>query len=212
MARNEEVTMSKARLHLWVIGILVTSVLVWNQAARADSHQWRFNELYSNEDGTIQFIEMKECCGFTAEWNLAPKWILAVNADHQYTFRSDLTGDTANRHLLLATAGFAALEGVPTPDAIIPDGFLPIGGDVLEYWMYGSIPKRLYGALPLDGFSALQIGGPGPDGQGGTEDDVTTIDVNSPTNYAGESGSIGPVPVRPTTWGAIKRLALDQGR
>ena len=206
--------MSKTRLHLWMIGILVTSTLVWNQTARADSHQWRFNELYSNANGTVQFIEMKECCGFTSEWNIAPKWILAVNANHQYTFTSDLTGDTANKYLLLATQGFADLEGLPTPDAIIPDGFLPIGGDVLEYWLYGTIIRRLYGPLPLDGISALQIGGYGPDNQGGTPDDVTTVGVNSPTNYAGESGSITPasVPVRPTTWGAIKRLALDQGR
>jgi hypothetical protein len=33
----------------------------------------------------------------------------------------------------VATTAFAALPGAPTPDYVLPDGFLPIGGGTLGY-------------------------------------------------------------------------------
>jgi len=153
---------------------------VWGACAApglAASHLWRFNEIYSNADGTIQFIEMKECCGATSEWALNGKWILAVNANNQFNFDENLTGDTAFKHLLLATAGFAALPGVPEPDFIMPDGFLPFEGDTLEYWLYGPATwSYADGQLPLDGTLSLNVD--------------YTVGVNSPTNYAGETGTV----------------------
>src|SRR5262245_20066033 len=91
----------------------LTLVVLSAVPALAGSHLWRFNEIYSNADGTIQFIEMQECCGATEEIGLNTKWILAVNADNQFTFNHNLSGNTATKYLLLATAGFAALDGVP---------------------------------------------------------------------------------------------------
>ncbi len=145
--------------------------------ASAGSHLWRFNEIYSNADGTIQFIEMKECCGSVAEWGLGDKWVLAVNTGNQYTFPENVSGDTAFQHLLLATEGFAALPGVPKPDYIIPDAFIPFDGDTFEYWLY-KFATWTYakGELPLDGLMSLN------------EDHTTG--VNSPTNFAGETGSV----------------------
>ena len=172
---------------LSALGLILA--LAWAGQVNAASHQWRFNELFTNSDGTIQFIEMKECCGFSAEHEISGKWILVVGADNQYTFRSNLTGDTANRHLLLATQGFADILGAPTPDFIIPDNFIPTDGDSLEYWMYSNATIE-YPQLPTDGITSLNVGG--------------TTGQNSPTNYAGESGSIDVTPVLPSTWGRMK--------
>lgn len=195
----------------WKVGVGALTLLLFllgAASARAASHQWRFNELFSSADGTIQFIEMQECCGFTQEWELQTKWILTVHADHKYTFRSNLTGNTANKYLLLATQGFANIPGAPAPDIIIPNGFLPVGGDTLEYAPYYSTATRVYGPLPLDGVTALEVG-PGQDGISETSDDIYAPAVNSPTNYSGQSGSIDlTVPVRPITWGAIKARGL----
>jgi len=168
------------------IGLIL--VLAWAGQLNAASHQWRFNELFTNSDGTIQFIEMKECCGFSAEHELDGKWILVVGGT-QYNFRGNLTGDTSNKHLLLATQGFADLPGAPAPDFIIPDNFLPAGGDTLEYWMYPNATVE-YPPLPTDGITSLTVGG--------------ATGQNSPTNYAGESGSIDVTPVLPSTWGRMK--------
>ena len=97
----------------WIGVLLFLLLLAATRPAGAASHQWRFNELFSNADGTIQFIEMQECCGFNSEWALQSKWILVVHANHKYTFRSSLTGNTANKYLLLATQGFADIPGAP---------------------------------------------------------------------------------------------------
>jgi serralysin len=176
----------------WVGCVAMIVAAVWHGPADAASHQWRFHEIFSNADGSVQFIEMQECCGFTAEVNLGGKWILAVDASHQYDFPENLTGNTANKYLLLATQAFADLPGAPTPDQIIPQNFLPLGGDTLEYWLY-SAATWTYGGLPTDGTTSLDRDG--------------STDVNSPTNYAGETGSIdASVPVDGTTWGAIKAL------
>jgi serralysin len=178
------------------------------QTAHACAHQWRFNELFTNSSGSVQFIEMQECCGFTAEWFTGSKWILARHVNHKFTFSHNMSGNTSHRYLLLGTQTFANIPGAPAPDFIIPDGFLPVGGDTLEWWMYPNATRR-YTALPHDGMTALLVG-PGPDGISGTADDVNETAVNSPTNFAGQSGSISVsgVPAEPTTWGRIKSRAL----
>ncbi len=161
------------------LAVALSALLAGAAPVSAASHLWRFNEIYSNADGTIQFIEMKECCGGVAEWGLGEKWVLAVNAGNQFIFPENLSGDTAFQHLLLATAGFAALPGVPKPDFIIQDGFLPFDGDTLEYWLYPAATwSYAEGELPLDGILSLNV-------------DHTT-GVNSPTNFAGETGSVMP--------------------
>ena len=165
----------------WIDLLLPLLSLLAGQPALAASHQWRFNELFSNADGTIQFIEMQECCGFTGETSLSSKWILAVHVDHKYTFRSNLTGNTANKYLLLATQGLADTPGAPAPDFIIPNGFLPLNGDTLEYAPYYDTATRIYGALPQDGISSLEVG-PGPDRRAHRYYYGNTTPINSPTN------------------------------
>jgi hypothetical protein len=150
----------------------------------AASHLWYFNEIFSNPDRTIQFIELKECCGATAERGLSGKWIKSDANAVQFNFPGNLSGNTANRHLLLATAGFAALPGAPTPDYIIPSGFFPLNtANTLRYWLYsdpGSTMSYASGAVPTDGVTSLSWGG--------------ATGVNSPTNYSGATGSVNAAP------------------
>ena len=154
--------------------------------ALAGSHLWRIHEVFSNGDGSVQFIEMKECCGGNNEQGLTGRWILSAATGSQFFFPGNLSGDTANQHLLLATQSFADLPGAPTPDYIIDPNFLDINADTLTYWNY---PAATFiftaGQLPTDGVTsrvclANNAGG------------CTMFDtqVNSPTNFAGETGSI----------------------
>jgi hypothetical protein len=155
---------------------------------QAGSHLWVIKEVFSNADGTIQFIEMKECCGANNEIFLQGKWVRAVVAAHQFNFPANLPpGSTANKYLLLATAGFAALPGAPAPDYIIEDNFFNIADDRLLYWH--SYPSATFdfapGAVPTDGIHSLVC--LANNGQGCT---TFEVQVNSPTNFAGESGSV----------------------
>ena len=153
--------------------------------AMAGSHSWRINEIFSNADGTIQFIEMKECCGFDNEIGLANKWIRSKTTKNMFIFPANLVPPTGDRYLLLGTAAYAALPGAPAPDYIIPASFFAIDGDSIEYWLYTPATMTFGpGELPTDCINSLHDGGvdrnfPGP---------------NSPTNYADESGAINACP------------------
>lgn len=174
------------------LGLSLALLCLGPTAAYSGAHSWRFNEVFSNADGTVQFIELQESAGNSFEVNLDGKWITETVNGTTFNFPGNLTGDTANRHLLLATAAFAALAGAPTPDYIIPENFLPLDSDNLEYWFYSAANWGYgVGQLPTDGTNSLN-----PD---------YTTGINSPTNYAGESGSVdagatlaaNPLPVTP---------------
>ncbi len=150
-------------------------------SAMAGGHTWRVNELFSTADGTIQFIELKECCGMNAEIAVGGHDV-SSNAN-SYFFPGNLACCvaypnccTAGKNVLLATAGFAALIGAPTPDNIIPAGFFSVAGDTITYWVY-STQTFLAGALPTDGINSLNYPG-------------ATTAANSPTNYAGATASL----------------------
>lgn len=164
--------------------------------AAAKNHLWKFSEFYSNADGTIQFIEMQECCGSDEEVELSGADI-SSNAN-SYDFPNDLVGPTANTWMLIATAGFAALPGAPTPDYIIPDNFFDPAGDTLRYRGSFDIVALAPGVLPTDGTQSLERVWPST---------VLTPIVNSPTNFAGVSGSVG----LPAVFTAPPLLVLGAG-
>ncbi len=154
--------------------------------ALAGSHLWRIHEVFSNGDGSVQFIEMEECCGANNEIFINGRWILSAATGSQLIFPENLSGDTANQHLLLATQSFADLPGAPTPDYIIDPDFLDLNADTLTYWNYtaATFPYSA-GALPTDGSNSLVC--LANDFEGCT---MFETQVNSPTNFAGETGTI----------------------
>jgi hypothetical protein len=158
--------------------------------APVNSHLWVVNELFSSADGTVQFIEMRECCGSTFENSLANKKIFSDATGHQYTFPANVPGNTAHRSLLLATASFAVLPGAPTPDFVIPENFFSTTADTIRWHIYPDATLSFTaGQLPLDGLRSFNRG--------------TGTQINSPQNYAGQSGSVNvaaPVPGMPVGW------------
>ena len=149
--------------------------------AMAASHGWEINEVFSNADGTIQFIELMNPTAAGNETGLNGKWVLSVVGGMQFDFPGNLPCNdcTAFKHLLLATAGFAALPGAPTPDYIIADNFFALDGDTIEYWFYDSWSFGP-GDLPTNGFHSLNR-------------DLTT-GPNTPTNFADETGEVNACP------------------
>jgi len=153
-------------------------------------HTWRVNEIFSNSDGTIQFVELKECCGLPNEVNTSGKRVESSSTGSQFTLtQNQAPGSTANLHILLGTAGFAALSGAPTPDYILNDNFIGLDSDTINLFPNGSADISFgSGELPLDGVLSLHDDGTG-----------FLVLANSPTNTAGVSGSIdagggGPTP------------------
>jgi hypothetical protein len=154
--------------------------------AHAKNHLWRFTEVFSNATGTIQFIEMQECCGADEETEMSLTSITSNAAT--YNFPNDLSGPTGHRWLLVATQGFARLPGAPAPDYIMPDGFFNPAGDTLRYRGVTDMIQFATGQLPTNGIDSIQR-----DLQTGT----TTVGVNSPINFANQSGTVNAAPAVP---------------
>lgn len=167
--------------------LLSLALLLPGGRADAGSHLWDLSEVFSNADGTIQFIELHQPTAACCELGMNGKWVRSLATGNQFTFPANLTGNTAFTSILLGTAGFAALPGAPAVDHIIPDNFFSTAGDTIELFVYDSVNTTSF-PVPLDGTSALQkdhatgVWGTGP---------------NSPTNYAGATGNVdagGPPP------------------
>jgi hypothetical protein len=154
-------------------------------SAHGFAHLWQITEVYTNSSGTLQFIELFDANfgeEFTAGQSINVSNI-GFSQTNTFTFPGNLTPPTANKHMLLGTAGIQA-AGAPAPDFIIPSGFLfQAGGDISFF----GANSDSYTALPTDG-SLARIW------QGGNA-------TNTPTNYAGQSGTI--VVPEPATLGLL---------
>ncbi|HEY1381938.1 MAG TPA: hypothetical protein VGF55_34385 [Gemmataceae bacterium] len=159
--------------------------------ARAAFHLWSIQEVYTNSSGTLQFIELTDTPpfdpgppfgGFQNFVNGMTVNVSNTGATQTNTFTvpgGPLPGDTFGHTLLFGTSGIQA-AGAPAPDYIIPDGFLFQSGGSVS--LFGGITNSgPYTALPTDG----QL----------SRDWATGLNlINSPTNYAGQTGVITPVP------------------
>ena len=169
------------------LGILAAlTVLALAPRSFAGHHLWDTTEIFSNASGTVQFIEI-----FTADDNeqgIGPFSI--TSGANTFNFVTNCpTSMTANHWVLVATSNFAALPGAVTPDYILPSNFFATGGGTINY--AGGVDVWNYGAVPTDGVHSLLRNG--------------STAVNSPTNFAGQSGSVDlsvVVPALPT-WGLV---------
>lgn len=166
-------------------------------------HLWRVKEIFSNASGTIQFIEIATCCGSTTE-NFLGGHVLQSNT-HSFTFPSNVAGETLNKHVLLATSGFAALAGAPTPDHIIADNFFSTDADTITFSVYDTLVFPS-GKLPTNGTTSLNKD---PD----DASDTTFAARNSPTNFADQTGVVtavsGPPAVPDGSWGSTPMTVMS---
>jgi hypothetical protein len=160
---------------------VLTILLLATSAALANFHTFRIEQIYSNADGTVQFVVMHEAFSTNGE-NLWMNQVLTGNdgmSTKSFTFPSNLpSSNTAGRRVLIATPGFAAL-GLVTPDFLIPSGFLPRGNGTINTVNFAGVDHVDYASLPADSSKAI--------------DHSAAPVPNVATNFAGLSGSIaGP--------------------
>jgi len=160
--------------------LLLAVLLCATAPATGGVHLWRIKEIFSNPDGTIQFIEIATCCGSTTETHLSGQ--VLQSGSHSFTFPGDVTGSTLNKHVLLGTSAFAALPGAPAPDHIIAANFFSTGADTISFSVYDSLTYPA-GAVPTDGTHSLNKD---PD----DVSDTTFTAINSPRNYSDQTGSV----------------------
>lgn len=139
--------------------LLALTIAVCVAPAQAAFHLFRIDQVYSNADGTVQYVVMREVTGsdFESFWqgNLLTT-TGAASGMQQFRFPTNLPSQsTASRSVLIATSGFAAL-GILAPDYTVPNHFLPTAGGTLNY---ASVDQISLPALPSDGATAIDRNG-----------------------------------------------------
>jgi hypothetical protein len=160
-----------------------TSAIVTCTTVRA-LFEWRFSEVFSNADGTVQFIEIQSLGA--DEGQAIGGGIRSLSTGHSISLTQDLVGSTLNKKLLFATAGFGSLPGAVAPDfptTPLAANFFNPNGDTLTLFHHGEthhgdIASRTFSSVPTDGVQSLNF-------------PFSNFATNSPTNFAGQSGSIG---------------------
>jgi len=165
--------------------LLAPALALWAASAVAEFHTYKIEQIFSNADGTVQFVVMHESAGMSAEnfWMGNTFTSTHLGTTQTYVFRSNLPGvmcgyygcgggGTANTRVLIASEGFAALHLV-TPDFIMPNGFIATNGATLNY---AGVDFVTVNSLPTDGVHALDRSG--------------AVVPNMATNFAGQSASV----------------------
>ncbi|MDA0689227.1 MAG: c-type cytochrome [Proteobacteria bacterium] len=165
------------------------AMAVLAQTAFSDFDQWQINELFTNSDGTVQFIELITTA--PNQGDLSGLTLMtrdAVNSQQKsVSFSSNLQGDTSNRTLLVATQGFVNLTGLE-PELLIDSLFLFTEGGSVDF--ANGIATLSYGAaqLPKNGVQSinalLQPQAPDPTAYSGLSANPSTT---SPAQFDGVS-------------------------
>lgn len=164
--------MNTSRLAVTIVFGMFSLIVV--SPCHAAFHFWDIREVYSNADGSVQFIEL-----FTTlnSQQFVSNHDITTTAN-TFTFPVNSPSPTSNKHLLLATADFASLDGGVTPDYTLPANFFDPAGDTINFIGADMVT---FAAAPTNGTDSLNYPG-------------GNVAVNSPTNFAGDAGSLVPPP------------------
>jgi len=156
--------------------LMFATLLVVAPASRATFHIMAIDELYSNADGSVQFMELIALADGQNQLSGHTVLTMGPGIPTVFVFPTNIhSGSTNGRRILIATQGFAAL-GLVTPDYVVPNGFFPVANGKVTYGE--GVDQWNYASLPTDGVNALFANG--------------QVSANVATNFAGASASIAP--------------------
>jgi len=140
--------------------------------AQGSHHGWVISEVFSNSDGTLQFVEMRS----TRSGENVGGFRLVSNGIN-YTFPNNVANDSPGSNLLLSTADFEGAYGI-SPDFVIADGFLSVDSGSVDYAFGVSVLN--WTMLPTDGVTALGGAAATPRNNAGQTRVLTPLDTTAP--------------------------------
>ena len=159
--------------------LLALGLVLAPLSASARFHLWQITEVYSNADGTVQFIEAKVENPIDNEDLTAGKTLSSGST--VYTMQTNLPTTTTTHFLLFATPAFASQPGCTsvTPDFTLagPNFMSTVSSDLINFANV-NIFSYTGGELPTDGVHSLNEA---------FNSNVRTTANNSPTNFAGQT-------------------------
>ena len=166
------------RFRYLVGSIVLMSAALSAAPSEADFHFWYIKEIYTNQAGTVQFIELFTTS--SGQQFLDDHSISSNSANFPFLVNSPTP--TNSKHLLLATPGFASIPGSATPNYTIPSNFFSTTNDTINFGPGASI--RTFASIPTDGVMSLNY----------TASGVLTIMANTPRNFANLGDSVNLPP------------------
>jgi hypothetical protein len=155
--------------------LVAAAMLSYAAGATASIHNWDVVEVFSNANGTIQYVELFEFGDVGNEVNVG-NGSLSSNL-HSFSWTNGaVTGNTIDRSYLIATAAFAALPGAPVPDVIIPADKVPFFSKAGDTFTFGNGDALTFGPVPINGSDSL--------------DEGTGVGANTPKNYDTVEGNV----------------------
>jgi len=183
------------RRHTSSTSIALFAASLWlAPAAGAGIHTWDVKEVFTNSDGTIQFVELFDAGAGGTEVNVGNGSLTSTLHPTGFAFgQGTVTPPTNGKRYLVATADFAALPGAPVPDVIIPANRTPFFSTTGTTTItFSSGDSLVFSNPPTNGIDSF--------------DENAGVGPNSPTNYAGNSGSVDasdpPPPPGVPAWSA----------
>jgi hypothetical protein len=161
-------------------GLPVFAAALAATAAWADYRSFAIDQVYSNADGTVQFVVLHETQATNGGNNWSGRTFTSTHGGvtKSFAFPADLpAAATANRRVLIGSQGLAAL-GFIAPDYVIPNGFLAVDGGTLNF---AGADTFTYASLPTDGVGAISRTG--------------AAVANAATNFAGHAAKLPALPV-----------------
>ena len=128
-------------------------------------HAFQIDQVYSNADGSVQYVILRETAGLDDQDGFAGLTLTATRDDrvNTFVFPTNLPSTKTAKHaVLIATQGYVALAAtvnefaVIEPDYVIPNRFLPtVAGRIT----FADSDTFTYDALPSSGISSVFRGG-----------------------------------------------------
>jgi hypothetical protein len=156
-------------------------------AAIAGIHTWDVGEVFSNADGTIQFVEFVEAGGGNFEIGISGGSTSSNAGPKNFSWSGNPVSTTGFKRYLVGSQTFQNLTGAPPVDATIPLTFnsnpiLPFffqpASDTVNFIAYDSCP---FTAIPTNGVGSFNC------------ETNANQTANSPTNFAGGPSGTGSV-------------------
>jgi hypothetical protein len=151
------------------VSTLVATLLCCIAPSVGATNSIRIDQVYSNLDGTVQYIQLRETGGANGQNRLAGLKLRSVqnSVSKEFAFPADLPSDmTANEWVLIATTDCVPFYGFPieaigewncvAPDFRIPERFLSTDGGTIDFI---GVDQISYASLPTDGVKALDRSG-----------------------------------------------------
>jgi hypothetical protein len=143
--------------------ILAAMTLALLPAASA-TPTFRIESIFSNLDGSAQFVQLVETAGLDGQHRFAGL-ALTVTRDgvtREYVFANDLPSEATAHATVLVAAGSLPIQAAwnstccAVADYTMPARFLPTDGAAVDF---AGVDRQTYARLPTDGINALRRDG-----------------------------------------------------